>query len=362
MDNTRIFASEYMNWAKTQSGARFNLATSGLGNLRLRELEFSLDELEITTDYGYGYPPLLQALAGRLNVPAECVVTAAGTTFANHLAMAALINPGDEVWIEQPTYEPVLALARYLGAKVKRFRRPFEDGFQADLEELKLGVSNQTKLIVLTNLHNPTGVLLDQETLEEIGQVATANGSYILVDEVYLETFFERRPPTAFSLGQQFVVTSSLTKAYGLSGLRCGWIVTEQDLATRMWRLNDLFASTPVHVAERLSLAALRQLDRFATDAKQLLDRNRRMVDEFLGSRDDLECVRPSAGTIVFPRLKHFGNSEGFIKLLRDEFETSVVPGQYFEMPAHFRLGMAGDSQILAEGLSRIGQALDRLG
>src|SRR6186713_2371263 len=113
----QTMGSSYMNWAKTRSTAKFNLATSGLGNLKLRELRVSLDDLEIT-DGGYGYQPLIQAIATRYRVAPESVVTAAGTTFANHLALAALIQPGDEVLFEQPAYEPMLAAVHYLGATV----------------------------------------------------------------------------------------------------------------------------------------------------------------------------------------------------------------------------------------------------
>src|ERR1041384_6007909 len=143
--------SSYMHWAKTRSTAKYNLATSGLGNLKLRDLRVSLDDFEITYG-GYGYPPLLQAIASRYRVAAESIVTAAGTSFANHLAMAALIKPGDEVLFEQPAYEPMLAVARYLGADLKRFQRKFENDFRVVPEELAALVSRNTRLIVLTNL------------------------------------------------------------------------------------------------------------------------------------------------------------------------------------------------------------------
>src|SRR5215510_6148277 len=137
----RVMSSSYMNWAKTSSAAKFNLATSGLGNLKLRELRVSLDDLEIT-DGGYGYQPLIKLIAERYRVNRESIVTAAGTTFANHLAMAALIEPGDEILFEQPAYEPMLAAAQYLGAEVKRFTRRFEQGFRIVPEELESLVSS----------------------------------------------------------------------------------------------------------------------------------------------------------------------------------------------------------------------------
>jgi aspartate/methionine/tyrosine aminotransferase len=287
-------------------------------------------------------------------------VTAAGTSFANHLAMAALIRPGDEVLFEQPAYEPMLSLAYYLGAKVKRFSRAFENGFRILPEEIDALAGNSTRLIVITNLHNPTGVLIDDFTLKQIGEIARRVGARVLVNEIYLETLFEEPPRTVFHLGNEFVVTSSLTKAYGLSGLRCGWIFAEPGLAKRMWLLNDLFAATAVHTGERLSLVALQQLPEIAERSKQLLDRNRRILNEFLDSREELEVVRPRFGTVMFPRLRR-GSVDELCRLLRDKYETSVVPGGFFEMPKHFRVGFCGDTGVLEAGLERLGKALDEI-
>lgn len=354
-----VMSSSYMNWAKTSSVAKYNLATSGLGNLKLRELRVSLDDLEITNG-GYGYRPLIDLIAMRYRVAAEEVVTAAGTTFANHLAMAALIKPGDEVLFEHPAYEPMLALAYYLGADVKRFYRRFEKGFGTGSQELASLISPKTRLIVITNLHNPSGVLIDDSEMKQIGELARNVGARVLVDEVYMETLFEDSPRTSFHLGTEFVVTSSLTKAFGLSGLRCGWILAEPELAKRMWLLNDLFASTPVHSGERLSVVAMQQLEEIGARAKELFDRNRKLLIEFLDTREDLEVVRPQFGTVMFPRVRH-GSSEELCRLLREKYETTVVPGRFFEMPAHFRIGIAGETSTLEEGLDRLGQALNQL-
>lgn len=352
-------ASEYMHWAKTRSGARYNLATSGLANVKLQELQVSPADLEITGESGYGYPPLVDLLAERFRVETASVVTAAGTSFANHLAMAALINPGDEILFERPAYEPLLALANYLGATVKRFERRFEDGWRVSPLEIESQLSTRTRLIVTTNFHNPTGVLTDEQTMREVGELAKTVNARVLVDEVYLEALFAKSW-TAFHLGEQFVVTSSLTKAFGLSGLRCGWILAEPELAKRMWLLNDLFAGTPVHAGERLSVVALGQLPGIAARAEARLDKNRELLNQFLDTRDDLETVRPSVGSIMFPRVKA-ASADRFCDLLREKYETSVVPGRFFEAPAHFRVGLGGDSETLTEGLDRLGQALDEV-
>jgi aspartate/methionine/tyrosine aminotransferase len=353
-------ASQYMHWAKTRSRARFNLATSGLANLQLDELQVSLDDLEITGEGGYGYQPLIRSLADGYRVNADCVVTAAGTSFANHLAMAALIEPGDEILLESPAYEPLLALAHYLGAEVKRFQRRFDDGFRISPPEVERNLSSRTRLIVMTNFHNPSGVLTDDDTLMEVGELASKRNIRVLVDEVYLQMLFAEPPRTAFHLGSQFIVTSSLTKAFGLSGLRCGWIFAEPELARRMWLLNDLFAATPVHAGERLSVVALKQLTGIAERAQIRLDRNRELLNQFLDTRADLEAIRPPFGSIMFPRVKQ-GTAENLCDLLREKYETSVVPGSFFEMPAHFRVGLGGDSETLAQGLERLGSALDEL-
>jgi aspartate/methionine/tyrosine aminotransferase len=354
----RTLSSDYMHWAKTQATARFNLATSGIPNFPMADLPVKLDELEITGTSGYGYPPLLEAIAAKSDVPKECVVAAAGTSMANHLAMAALIAPGDEVLIEQPTYGLLLEVAHYLSANVKRFARKIDNGFRVDVDEIHRQLTPRTRLIVLTNLHNPSSALINDATLKEIGEAARGAGARVLVDEAYLEAAYKISPRTSFHLGEEFVVTNSLTKFYGLSGLRCGWILAAPDLATKMWRLNDLFASTPVHAAERLSVIALKNIDIPAARARRLLEANRPLLVSFLESRKDLEWAAQDYGTVAFPRVVR-ANVEKLCALLAEKYETSVVPGRFFEMPEHIRIGVGCETSVLREGLERLGKALD---
>ena len=355
-----------MEWAKTLSHAKFNLATSGLLGVAFPEFPLRLENLEINAPGAYGYAPLIQRLAHHAGVPEESVVTAAGTSMANHLAMAAVLDPGDGVLLEQPAYGPILDAAEYLGARIKRISRRFENGFAIDAVEMAQAITSGTRLIVLTNLHNPSGALMPAETLRAIGKLALPARAHVLVDEVYLEMFFGRGAPFCFPIGQTlapaddnpFIVTSSLTKVYGLSGLRCGWIIASPALARRMWLLNDLFAATGAHPAERMSVMALDHLDQFRERARTLLAANRVLLDAFLDSRRDLECFRPPAGTVVFPRLAR-GDPQSFFKLLREKYETTVVPGEFFEMPRHFRIGIGGDTAGLRAGLECLSAALD---
>lgn len=358
MTTDRQIASPYMEWAKTRSQARYSLATSGIANVMMNEFPFRVEDLEITSPGGYGYGELLQRLSNKTGAPTECIVQANGTSMANYLAMAACIEPGDEVLIEAPAYELLINAASSLGAKINRFERRFENDFALDPAEVKKAITPRTRLVIITNLHNPSGVLASNEALAEIGGIARQANARVLVDEVYLDMVTPRPPATSFLLDPLvFIVTSSLTKVYGLSGLRCGWILADAKLAQRMWRLRDLMDASVSHVMERMSVVALGQLSRFEKRARDLLVTNRPLVDAFLDSHTELAVVRPLFGTIVFPRLPR-DDADDFCALLRQKYETTVVPGRFFEMPRHFRLGLGGNTADLQEGLTRLGAAL----
>src|SRR5438874_6654452 len=351
--------SDYMYWSKTQSRARFNLATSGVAPFPLRELPINLQELEINGDNSYGYAPLQEAIAAHHEVDPECVVESAGTSMANHLAMAAIIEPGDEVLIEHPAYGPILDVAHYLQANVKRFRRAEENDWAIDPEEVRRRATPKTRLIVITNLHNPTSVLTPESVMREIGDIALSIGALVLVDEVYLDAVYERTPRTSFHLGPEFVVTSSLTKVYGVSGLRCGWILAQPDLAWKMRRLNDLYSATPVHPGELLSVAAFQHLNLLRDRARRIVEADRKSLRDFLELQTSLSAVSTPWGTTSFPRLVN-GKTDAFLERLRSDFDTSAVPGRFFEMPDHFRTGMGVNTEMFTEGLNRISRALGR--
>ena len=351
--------SDYMHWSKTQSHARFNLATSGVAPFPFRELPIDLNKVEINSDNSnsYGYAPLQQAIAAHHGVDPDCVVESAGTSMANHLAMAAIIDPGDEVLIEHPAYGPILDIAQYLGANVKRFRRVEENGWAIDPHEVRRCITPKTRLIVITNLHNPTSAFTPEPVLHELADIARSVGALVLVDEVYLDAVYDDTPRTSFCLGPDFVVTSSLTKIYGVSGLRCGWILAQPDLAWKMRRLNDLYSATPVHPGELLSVVAFQHLDLLRERARRIVDADRKLLRDFLARQSEISAVSTEWGTTSFPRLLR-GNADAFLERLRSQFDTSAVPGRFFEMPDHFRIGLGMNTEMFAEGLNRIGRAL----
>lgn len=353
--------SRYLEWAKLCSTAKFNLSGSGMLSLPLAELDVRIEQLEINGPSIYGYAPLLQAIAARYRVPRESVVSAVGTAMANYLALAASTEPGDEVLVEQPAYEPLLGAARYLGLEIRRFRRPDAQYFAIDLADLKRNLNPRTRVVAITNLHNPSGVFCSDQVMAEVADLTRSVGAFVMVDEVYREMFFESQPRTAFHIDpERFLITNSLTKAYGLSGLRCGWVLAPPDLAQRMWRINDLHGATFTHPGELLSVIAFERLAQISARMKALLETNRLLLRRFLDSRSDLDYCWPEYGTIVFPRLRN-GNAEAFCQMLRDQFDVSVVPGTFFESPDRFRIGVGGPAEEVRAALEQLGKGLDAL-
>jgi aspartate/methionine/tyrosine aminotransferase len=349
--------SEYMHWAKTQSKAAYNLATSGVGAFPLRELPFDWSTLEINGNNPYGFAPLKEAIGRKYGVNPECIVTAEGTSMANYLAMATILEPGDEILIEHPVYGLVCDAAANIGAEIRRFPRREETGWAVDPAEIRRVITPRTRLVVVTNLHNPSSVMTPDGALREIAEIAASAGATLLVDEVYLDAVYENTPRSAFHLAPNVVVTSSLTKVYGVSGLRCGWIFAQPDLARRMWALNNVFASTAVHPTEILSVAAFEHLHLLRDRARKIVDADRVALTAFLDSHDGVEAVRTPFGTTSFIHLKH-GDVDDFLARLRAEYETSAVPGRFFGAPNHFRIGMGVNHEMFVEGLRRIGEAL----
>jgi hypothetical protein len=355
----RAVQSDYMHWAKFKKPVRFPLTGSEVPHFRMDSLSISFADLDLDGASHPRYPPLRDAIADRYEVPSEQVVAADGTSMANFLAMAALISPGDEVLIERPTYEPLLGAAGFLGADIKRFDRRAEYDFRIELDAVASAMSERTRMIVTTNLHNPTSAIAEEDDLRLLGDLAGRSNALVLVDEVYLDAALPRRR-SAVHLGPEFVCTSSLTKVYGLSGLRCGWILAEPELAERMWRLNDLFGVNQAHPAERLACIAFERLDEVIGDTPAMLARNRALFNEFVRSRADLECMAVEHGIVAFPRWAG-GETDKLDALLRERYDTAVVPGRWFEMPEHFRVGFGLGKEDFEEALNRLAAALDEL-
>jgi aspartate/methionine/tyrosine aminotransferase len=281
-----------------------------------------------------------------------------GCSFANHLALAALVAPGDEVVIEAPTYELIASTLGYLQASLSTFERRPDEDWRLDPDRVADAITPKTRLVVLTNLHNPSSALADDATIAAIAAAADRVGAMVFIDEVYRELMFrDGATRTAYREGGNIVVSSSLTKAYGVSGLRCGWILAPPPLARRMSRLHDLYGVQPPHVAERLGVVAFDRLETLRARANALVDANRAAYRAVLGSHPKLDQTLFDHGTTVFPRLVE-GDGDALFARLTTGFETSLGPGRYFGRPNHIRIGLGGDPETTRIGLERVAEAL----
>jgi hypothetical protein len=351
--------SSYLEWAKAHGYVTYNLAISGVPPMDVSLISPSADDFTMVTDNEYGWPPLLERIAKRYNVGAECVVLAHGTSMANHLACAALLEPGDEALIETPGYDPLRVVPEYLQCDVRTFERREEDGYRLDMDRIERALTPRVRLVIISNLHNPSGALTDRAALERLAALADMYDVRVLVDEVYLEWLYgvKNEPHSAINLSPRFVTTRSLTKAYGLGPLRAGWILAEARLADRMKRLNGLFTSSMSHPTERLAARVFDHAEQLLQSQRERVSRNRKTVITFVEGSPKLSWVRPEGGTVGLVRLKS-GNVGYLVERLLAEYDTLVVPGHFFGAPDHFRIGFGMDGAVLEEGLRRLEAAL----
>ena len=333
---------------------------SNLLHCTVEDLPGARERLRIHDFHEDGYEPLREALASRFGLASSQVSLSTGASGANFLVGGALVSSGDEVLVERPVYDPLLGIPRFLNAGISRFDRRFEDGFQVDPDRLAATVTKDTRLIIMTNLHNPTGAATSVERLKAVGVIAEKVGATVLVDEVYLDSVPGEVQLPAACISPSFVSTCSLTKAYGLAGLRAGWILASPENAEKIRRFRDLVDGVGVYPSEILALVALENLPALRKRARDILDPNFRLLDEFMDSRSELQWVRPAGGSVGFPKIQGVDDATGFVELLRDRYDTGVVPGYFFEAPAHFRIALGGRREVLEAGLERLGTALDK--
>ena len=342
----------YMEWAKHRAKPAIDLAGSNLLACSLDDLPGAREALDISGESPNGYAPLVDAIAARYGVAPGNVATAVGCSGANFLTLAALVGPGDEVLLERPGYDPLAAAATMLGATVSRFDRRFEEGYRLDPGRIERAVTPQTRAVVLSSPHNPSGVLAGVDDLREIGRLAERHGFAVIVDEVYLDLAASGHAPAA-TLSPVFVSTNSLTKAYGLASLRCGWSLASPEVTEKIRRARDVVDVWSAIPADRLSVVAFHHLPALAERAQRLFARNAPLVRAFFDSRLELECV-PSSATIGFPRFRDGQDADPFIERLFRERSVAVVPGSFFESPAHFRIAFGGATETVEKGLEAI--------
>lgn len=350
--------SSHLEWSKAHGNVRYNLAVSGVTPCDVKLLSPSVDDFTMVADNEYGWRPLLDRIAARYGIGAECVVLAHGTSMANHLVYAALLEPGDEVLLETPGYDPLRVVPAYMRCDVRTFARHEDRGYRLEIDGIERALTPRTRLVIVTNLHNPSGVLASRDELEALARLADNHDLHVLVDEVYLEWVYGLgEPHSAIEISPRFVTTRSLTKVYGMAALRAGWILAAPELADRIRKLNGLFTNSMAHPTERLAARALDHADRLLSAGRERVSRNARLVTELVEGNPRLSWVRPAAGTVGFVRLEG-GHVDAFIDNLLAEYDTLVVPGRFFGAPDFFRIGWGMDEGTLREGLRRLGLAL----
>lgn len=356
-----VVSAPYMRWAKTHRHARFDLTGSNLVACLVEDLAGAREALELGGDNDNGYRPLVEAIAARYGVSPEQVATASGASGANFFAAASLVGPGDEVVVERPGYDPLLGIPRFLGASVTRFNRRFEDGFRLDPDRIAAAMTPRTSLVIISNPHNPSGVVASEAELEAAGRVVERAGARLLVDEVYLDAVPGPRRRPAAALGPALVTTSSLTKAYGLAGLRCGWVIATPDITERVRRVHDVVDAIGPFPAERLALLAFQQIDWLEARSRRIVQANSRAAQGLVERTPELACVPTDGGLVLFPRLVGSSDATPLVDWLFHEFEVGVVAGLHFEAPAHLRLALGGRPESVGEALDRLGKAFDAM-
>ncbi len=359
--------AQYLEFAKNLdlSQAECVLAFSGI------QCPFSLEELGI--DAGvfkpgrfnpYGNADLKEAIAERYKVqPVQVLIPGGGTSLSNFLVSSALLQPGDRVLLEYPTYEPLESTIAFSGAEIIHFDRKFENRFDIDIEQLSRLIRPPVKLIALTRLHNPSGRDMPEGALLELAQRAEAINAYVLMDEVYLDFLPPDRIHVSASLHPRLITTASLTKVYGFGDLRMGWAIGPRDLIWNCWRINNLLGAVPPTIPEQIALTLFRNgsLNRIGHWVRQRAAENLSKLEDFLSNHWGLEWVKPDGGIIALLRLKSGRDAGPLVDHLREAHKTLVMPGRYFGQKDGFRLGFGIEPEKLLEGLKRIDVALKEM-
>ena len=351
----------FRTWSKLYDPPKWDLTGSYVHPCTLPELPGAVEAVDLFGRNDDGYRPLLRALARRFQMDPDRVLTANGATGATFLALAALIRPGDKVLVEWPSYDPLAGTVRLLGGEVVDWTREWDRGFALDPDGLARSLTHDIKAIVLTNPHDPTGVYTSRAQLLEIEALAKAVGAKIVVDEVHLDALPEVDTTPAAVLSDTFVSVNSLSKSYGLPGLRLGWMLADPATTERARRVRDLVEGTGPVPVERIGVVAVGQMDRLLARARAILEPNFATLAAFVDSRPELAWIRPAGGAVAFPRLVGGADTDAFVRVAHLEFGVGVVPGSLFGYSQSFRISLGCPAEVLQGGLEGLGKTLDRL-
>ncbi len=349
-----------------ENRVRYNLSESGVKPINLGEL---VDPLTLK-DTALGYPQSngsieLRELISDLypGSDAENVVVTNGTAEANFVSVLNLVEPGDHVVVMLPNYMQIWGLARSLGANVEPLWLREETKWAPDLDELARVVTDKTKLIAICNPNNPTGAVLSEDDMREICKIGGKVGAWILSDEVYQGAEHGEEPsPTLWGWYDRLLVTCGLSKAYGLPGLRIGWVVGPPDKVEDLWSYKDYTSIGPGALSDTLARVALEP-----TRRHQILARTRSIIkkqfpvlEKWVSEQNGLfTMVPPQAAAIAYLRYDLEIGSGELITRAREEKSVLLVPGDQLNMDRYIRVGFGYDVEILEKGLELFSELLE---
>jgi len=352
----------------------YNLSESGVQPMTLQELlggEEALAELLAT---GIGYPQSNGSLELRDRIAsfypdthADNVTVVNGGSEANYITLWALLDTGDGLAFMLPNYMQGWGLGRHFGRGTDTFRlrARMEGGsrrWALDLDGLEGAVTPNTKVILVTNPNNPTGSVLTGEEMDAVVGVAERAGAWLVADEIYRGAEIDASlTPTFWGRYDKTVITSGLSKAFALPGLRIGWMVAPPKLIEKLWIHHDYTTLTPGALSERLARIAVEPSRREAIFARTrgILRRNLPVLEEWIHAHGDVfEYVRPAAGAIALVKYDLPIRSGALIDRIREEQSVLLVPGDQLGLGKYMRIGYGSDVEFMLKGLARVDETL----
>ena len=353
-----------------ENQVQYNLSESGVHPLSIRELlELSGTSTFDETLLGYGQSNGSEVLREHIahlypNCNSDQVVVSNGSAEANFIALWQLAPAGEEIIIVVPTYMQTHGLASNFGITVREVWLREENGWELDPAELKAAVSPRTRVIVVTNPSNPTGAVMNAETRRAVIDAASQVNAWILSDEVYSGAELHG-PATRSFFGEypRVVATGSLSKAYGLPGLRIGWAVAPRELAGDLWARKDYMTISPGELTDRIATIALSPevRPRILERTRQRLHEGWNITRRWLDDVGIFTYRAPDAGAICYPRYDLDIDSADLAELLRAEYSVLIVSGAHFGMGKFMRIGYGPPARQLQCALDRLSTALRRL-
>ena len=370
--NLETFALERFQ-SVWENRVAWNISESGVHPLRVSELADTPSLHDALMDQELGYPQTngtaeLREMIAALypGATADHVQVTNGGSEANCVLLMRLVEPGDEVVFMTPNYLQAAGLSRALGAAVLPWRlREQGEGdsarWAADIDELKRLVSAKTRAILLCNPNNPTGARLDAVTLDAVCRIASTVGAWVIDDEIYRGAEREADDtPSVWGRYERAIVTSGLSKAYGLPGLRIGWVAGPPDVIADLWSIHDYTTIAPGGINDRLARIALApgRRETLLARTRAIVRANYPVVKRWIEKQDGLSHIAPEAGAIVFVRHSHPFRSSELAERLRVERGVLVVPGDFFDTDGYFRIGFGSAPDYLASALALVGEFL----